>query len=207
MIASMIARVSASSTPSPLSPQSPAISPIPNPFRWRKAATRGTRMPLTSASAATTGQERTSPCPACVRQSFWSSSVCAAKQTQTPYQPWSPPARWGRPGVAPPSSRFGAEVFQVLWEDGDRVLCRTWHRGADGERDVVLAVLLAAEQPAPAALDRLAHEYGLKDELDGVWAVRPLALGHERGRTMLVLEDSGGEPLERMLDAPLKLGR
>jgi serine/threonine protein kinase len=109
--------------------------------------------------------------------------------------------------VAPPSSRFGAEVFQVLWEDGDRVLCRTWHRGADGERDVVLAVLLAAEQPAPAALDRLAHEYGLKDELDGVWAVRPLALGHERGRTMLVLEDSGGEPLERMLDAPLKLGR
>jgi PAS domain S-box-containing protein len=109
--------------------------------------------------------------------------------------------------VTPPSSRFGAEVFQVLWEDGDRVLCRTWHRGADGERDVVLAVLLAAEQPAPAALDRLAHEYGLKDELDGIWAVRPLELGHERGRTMLVLEDSGGEPLERMLDAPLKLGR
>src|SRR5580658_4906192 len=32
MIASMIARVSASSTPSPLSPRSPAISPIPNPF-------------------------------------------------------------------------------------------------------------------------------------------------------------------------------
>ena len=72
------------------------------------------------------------------------------------------------------SSWFGADGhsrFQVLWQDGDRVFCRR----VDGERDV-LAVLLAAEHPAPAALDRLAHEYSLKDELDGAWAVRPLEL-------------------------------
>ncbi|HEY4782666.1 MAG TPA: hypothetical protein VIH54_12675, partial [Chthoniobacterales bacterium] len=79
------------------------------------------------------------------------------------------------------SSWFGADGhsrFQVLWQDGDRVFCRR----VDGERDV-LAVLLAAEHPAPAALDRLAHEYSLKDELDGAWAVRPLELGRDRGRT------------------------
>jgi PAS domain S-box-containing protein len=104
---------------------------------------------------------------------------------------------------------FGADGdsnFQVLWEDGDRVFCRGWRRDADGSRRVVLAVLPAAAHPAPATLDRLAHEYGLKGELDGTWAVRPLALGQERGRTMLVLEDSGGAPLDRMLGTPMEVG-
>ena len=77
---------------------------------------------------------------------------------------------------------------------------RRWHRLA------VLAVLPAAEHPPPASLARLAHEYGLKDELDGAWAVRPLELVRERGRTMLVLEDPGGEPLERLLGAPMEVG-
>jgi hypothetical protein len=49
-------------------------------------------------------------------------------------------------------------------------------------------VLLAAEYPAAATLDRLAREYELKDELDGTWAVRPLELVRDRGRTVLVLE-------------------
>jgi hypothetical protein len=68
------------------------------------------------------------------------------------------------------ASRFSAEGddgFQVLWEDGDRVFCRGWRPGTDGNRSAVLAVLPAAEHPAPATLDRLTHEYGLKDELDG----------------------------------------
>ena len=78
-----------------------------------------------------------------------------------------------------PSTRFGADGdrnFQVLWEDGDRVFCRAWRRDGDGSRHVVLAVLPAAEHPTAATLNRLAHEYGLKDELDGAWAARPLAL-------------------------------
>ncbi len=106
-----------------------------------------------------------------------------------------------------PSVRFGAEGddgLQVLWEDGERVFCRAWRLGADGNRGAVLAVLPAAEHPPPASLARLAHEYGLKDELDGAWAVRPLELGRERGRTMLVLEDPGGEPVERLFRAPME---
>ena len=47
--------------------------------------------------------------------------------------------------------------------------------------------LPAAEHPQ-LSLDRLAHEFSLKDELDGAWAVRPLELVRERGLTMLVLE-------------------
>jgi serine/threonine protein kinase len=97
--------------------------------------------------------------------------------------------------------------FQVLWEDGGhRVFCRGWRLRADGDRLAVLAVVPAVEHPSPEILDRLAHEYGLKDELDRAWAVRPLELVRERGRTMLVLEDPGGEPLEGLLGQPMAVG-
>jgi serine/threonine protein kinase len=92
-----------------------------------------------------------------------------------------------------------------LWEEAEHVFCRGWRLGADGTRSVVLAVLPATEHPPPASLDRLAHEYGLKDELDGAWAARPLELGRERGRPMLMLEDPGGEPLARLLGAPMEV--
>src|ERR1700747_3269310 len=97
-----------------------------------------------------------------------------------------------------PSIQFDADV---LWEGGDRVFCRGHRLSADGDRDTVLAVLPAKEHPSPATLDRLAHEYDLKDELDAAWAVRPLELVRERGRTMLVLEDPYSEPLERLPSA------
>jgi serine/threonine protein kinase len=71
----------------------------------------------------------------------------------------------------------------------------------------VLAVLLAVEHPSPASLDRLTHEYDLKDELVDAGAARPLELVREHGRTILVLEDPGGEPLEGLLGAPMELGR
>jgi serine/threonine protein kinase len=109
-----------------------------------------------------------------------------------------------------PSTWFdagGDNSVQVLWEDGDRVFCRRWRDGADADRHTVLAVLPAAEHPTPGSLNRLTHEYGLKDELDGAWAVRPLELERERGRTMLVLDDPGGEPLERLLGPPMEVGR
>jgi PAS domain S-box-containing protein len=98
----------------------------------------------------------------------------------------------------------GVSNLQVLWEDGERVFCRG-ERRANGHGAAVLAVLPAAEHPAPATLDRLAREYGLKDELDGAWAVRPLELVRERGRTMLVLEDTGSEPLHRLLGPPMEV--
>jgi PAS domain S-box-containing protein len=100
----------------------------------------------------------------------------------------------------------GNSSLQVLWEDGERVVCRGWRLDPNGNRSAVLAVLPARERPSPAILVGLRHEYDLKDELDSAWATRPLALEHERGRMMLVLEDSGGEPLVRRLDAPMEVG-
>ena len=91
-----------------------------------------------------------------------------------------------------------------MWEDGERVFCRG-ECNANGYRAAVLTVLPAAEHPTSATLDRLAREYGLKDELDGAWAVRPLELVHDHGRIMLVLEDTQGEPLLRLLEAPMEV--
>src|SRR5271166_3319178 len=96
------------------------------------------------------------------------------------------------------------ESPHVLWEDGERVFCRGQRPGADGEQRAVLIVLTAGERPSPTNLARLAHQYELKDELDGGWAARPLELLRERGRTMLVLEDPGGEPLARLLGEPIE---
>ncbi|MFZ6044738.1 AAA family ATPase [Pseudomonas sp. CR3202] len=92
--------------------------------------------------------------------------------------------------------------MQTLWDDGERVLFREKGMG-QGDAGVLVA-RLAAEQPAPASLDRMAHEFGLKDELDGAWAVRPLELVREGRRMQLVLEDPGGESLAGLLSAPME---
>src|SRR5262245_26213671 len=94
----------------------------------------------------------------------------------------------------------------VLWEDGERVFRRGWRLDDNGKRAVLL-VMPAADQPSRSSLDHLTHEYELKDELDGAWAVRPLELVRDSGRIVLVLEDVGGEPLDRLLGAPMQAGR
>ena len=96
---------------------------------------------------------------------------------------------------------------QVLWEDGERVFRRGWRADDNGNRDAVLIVLPATDHPSRSSLDRLRHEYELKDELDGAWAVRPLELVRDGNRTSLVLEDMGGEPLDHLLSAPMEVGR
>src|SRR5262245_39718221 len=96
---------------------------------------------------------------------------------------------------------------QVLWEDGERAFRRGWRPDDNGNPIAVLLVTPAADHPSPSRLDRLTHEYELKDELDGAWAARPLALMRDAGRTVLVLDDLGGEPLDRLLGGPMEVGR
>jgi serine/threonine protein kinase len=75
------------------------------------------------------------------------------------------------------------------------------HRGyRDGLSPILLA---AAEETSIDCVERLEHEYALKGELDANWAVRPVALTRYNDRMTLVLEDPGGEPLDRLLGRPL----
>jgi predicted ATPase/signal transduction histidine kinase len=94
--------------------------------------------------------------------------------------------------------------MQILWDDGERLFCRQLRSGAGGGSSVLVA-RPAAEQPLPACLGRLSHEFALKDELEGSWAVRPLEMVREGAQLQLLLEDPGGEPLVRLLAAPMDI--
>src|SRR6202049_4967417 len=99
-------------------------------------------------------------------------------------------------------------VLEPLREGADFTL----YRGRQhGNPSPVLVVALAVEQPSPQGLRRLEHEYSLAAKLEPAWAAKPLTLTHQEGRTILVLKDPGGEPLDLVLERnqgrPLDLTR
>jgi predicted ATPase/signal transduction histidine kinase len=77
----------------------------------------------------------------------------------------------------------------------------TLYRGS-GNR-VASALFVTAENNSLVCLKRLEHEYELRGELDAAWAARPVALSRYNARPTLVLEDPGGDPLDRLLGGPL----
>ena len=89
-------------------------------------------------------------------------------------------------------------VLEPLREGADFILYRVG--GCCGSAAPVLAVAAAVERPSPQSLRRLEHEYSLAAKLDTAWAAKPLALTRHEGRTVLILKDPGGEPLDRVLD-------
>ncbi len=109
------------------------------------------------------------------------------------------------------SSWFGADgesgLREVLWEDGERVYCRTWRNDVDGTRREFMAVVPTVEHPTLESINRLTHEYGLKDHLDSAWAVRPLDLVRERGQTILLLEYHDAQPLSKLIGQPMEIGQ
>src|SRR6266404_3305948 len=98
-------------------------------------------------------------------------------------------------------------VFELLRADEELAL----HRGrprtpaTSGGRPILL-LRAVCEHPAPATIKRLGHEYSLAHELRSEWTARPVALTEHQGRTALVLEDPGGEPLDGLVGAPMELG-
>lgn len=96
--------------------------------------------------------------------------------------------------------------LEVLWEDSERAFCRL--RRDDGR--TVHALMpgdSGTTHPTPESVRRLAHEHALKDALEPAWALQPLELLRERGRTMLVVGYAGGEPLSRLVGEPMDIGR
>jgi serine/threonine protein kinase len=88
-------------------------------------------------------------------------------------------------------------VLEAIREGAEFSLYRGRLRGNPSP---VLVVAPSAEQPAPQSLRRLEHEYSLASELEPAWAAKPLAVTRLEGRTMLVIADTGGEPLDAVLE-------
>ena len=91
---------------------------------------------------------------------------------------------------------FGAgwenDSLEVLWRDAGRAFCRLWRDDADGGRYAFIPILSDVEHPTLESVNRLAHEFELREYLDGAWALRPLELVRDRGQTMLVVDYSRG---------------
>jgi PAS domain S-box-containing protein len=96
--------------------------------------------------------------------------------------------------------------LEPLNQDGERILYRGVHASPADVVPRVLVVAPAGEYALPATLARVEHEYSIAAELDPRWAVRPLGLARYRGQPVLVLEDPGGEPLDRLLGTPMEIG-
>jgi PAS domain S-box-containing protein len=90
--------------------------------------------------------------------------------------------------------------FVRVSKDGEFVILRG---GLKGSPLSVLLMAPASDHPSPAGLEQMNQAYALRNELDSAWAARPLDLADYRGRQALVLEDPGGDILERLIGGPL----
>ena len=106
---------------------------------------------------------------------------------------------------------FGAgwedDSLEVLWRDADRAFCRLRRDVADGGRHAFIPIHSGAEHPTLESLNRLTHEYELREYLDRTWALQPVELVRERGQSMLVVDYAGGEPLDRLTRQPMEIGQ
>ncbi|WP_438039122.1 AAA family ATPase [Sorangium sp. So ce128] len=103
-----------------------------------------------------------------------------------------------------PSPPFPYTICETIHEGRGTAVYRAV-RNADGH-PVVLKVL-DPRSCRPQDLARLKREYETGKMLDVAAVVRPLALEMYDGALALVMEDSGAEPLDRLLGAPMAIGR
>ncbi len=100
------------------------------------------------------------------------------------------------------------DSVEVLWRDAGRVFCTlSQQHNAKGQRHAFVPIPAAAEHPTLESVDRLAHEHELRSYLDDAWALRPLELVRERGHTLLVVDYTDGEPLDRLVQQPMEVGQ
>jgi PAS domain S-box-containing protein len=92
--------------------------------------------------------------------------------------------------------------LEVLRDDSNFVLYRARHPG-----NPVSVLALLPSRLTSQSVACLEHEYALGPMLDSSWAARPLALDRSSVPPMLLLNDNGGEPLNRALGQPLELSR
>jgi hypothetical protein len=93
-------------------------------------------------------------------------------------------------------------VYSELRE-GELTLFRDSHGGCDP----ILLVVPEQNYTAPECAKRLEDDYTLGTALETAWAAGPVALANNKGRTALVVEDTGGEPLDRLLGLPMDVRR
>ena len=94
--------------------------------------------------------------------------------------------------------------LNILREDEEFILYRGEYSSRPGSASVLL-LAPSSSKPSVETQKKLEYEYSLRNEIDSAWAARPLAVTKHLGQIAIVLEDPGGEPLDRLLPGPLAL--
>src|ERR1700732_3781851 len=92
-------------------------------------------------------------------------------------------------------------LFEPIREDGEFVLYRGRRRDDGSHLPVVGPVW---NDPSIWDLTQLEEESSIKEGLDPKWEGQPIAIQCRDGRTMLLLEDPGGESLDGVLAKSLE---
>ena len=95
-------------------------------------------------------------------------------------------------------------ILEALGRDKDFNLYRATSKEGNSQ---ILVLSPASEYPPSETLERLEHEYSLREELDLAWAARPIETARYRDSTVLVVDDPGGVPLDQLLSQPLDAPR
>lgn len=107
-------------------------------------------------------------------------------------------------GATGPIIELSAYALHPLQRDPKFALYRGLCRSAKGGPPRVLVrdpVRTTAE-----TLDYLQRALALREELEPAWAARPIMLAEREGRTVLVVEDPGGDTLDGLLDSRRGVG-
>src|SRR5262249_26505604 len=96
--------------------------------------------------------------------------------------------------------------LETLHQDGEFILYRGRCQTAETSPPSLLALTPRMDQHAPPTIRKIALEFSHKEDLSPAWAVRPTAPPQQQNRTMLLFDDPGAEPLERLTPRPMELG-
>ncbi len=99
------------------------------------------------------------------------------------------------------------DSLELLWREAGRAFCRLWRDDGGESRYAFIPISSGVEHPALESVNRLTQEHELNSYLDSSWALRPLELVRERGQTILVVDYTGGEPLDRLVREPMEIGQ
>src|SRR5579863_3342706 len=99
-------------------------------------------------------------------------------------------------------------TLDTLQRHGELVLSRGLRRtGTSPCPPSVLALMPRSEHSRPETIRMLEHEYSLRTEVDAAWAVTPVEITQHEGRTVVILDDPGGEPLAQLVGTPMEMGQ
>ena len=99
------------------------------------------------------------------------------------------------------------DSVEVLWRDPGRLFCRLWRNDAQGEKHAFVPILSEAGHPILENVNRLAHEFELREQLDSTYrpCVRWSSVRDPRSDDAALSSITGGSRSDRLTCQPMEI--